>query len=318
MASCRTTPGRTGNAGQGKGTSFFVDIPLGLSEGPPHGWDENAPGHFTSMRVLVIDDRITCEHTAALLRHREAEAAFALSGGEGLAKVREAKERRRDYGVVFVDWKMPGMDGMETVRHIREAVGEGAAVIVMSAHGWGEREAPARAAGVDSFINKPILREALHDALLKASRRHAPVRPALPEEVGFNHEKILVAEDNELNAEILKTFLEYRNLSVVWAENGKAAVERFAESGPGEYATILMDIRMPVMDGLEAVRRIRGMAREDARRIPIFALSANAFVEDVQRSLQCGMNAHFNKPVDMDSLCAALYRWLKQGAENAS
>lgn len=143
------------------------------------------------------------------------------------------------------------------------------------------------------------------------------MRPALPEEVGFNHEKILVAEDNELNAEILKTFLEYRNLSVVWAENGKAAVERFAESGPGEYAAILMDIRMPVMDGLEAVRRIRGMAREDARRIPIFALSANAFVEDVQRSLQCGMNAHFNKPVDMDSLCAALYRWLKQGAENA-
>lgn len=160
MASCRTTPGRTGNAGQGKGTSFFVDIPLGLSEGPPHGWDENAPGHFTSMRVLVIDDRITCERTAALLRHMEAEAAFALSGGEGLAKVREAKERR-DYGVVFVDWKMPGMDGMETVRHIREVVGEGAAVIVMSAHDWGEREAPARAAGADSFINKRILREDL-------------------------------------------------------------------------------------------------------------------------------------------------------------
>lgn len=136
--------------------------------------------------------------------------------------------------------------------------------------------------------------------------------------MSFNHEKILIAEDNELNAEILKTLLEYRNLSVVWAENGKVAVERFAESEPGEYAAILMDIRMPIMDGLEATRQLRGMAREDARRIPIFALSANAFVDDIQRSLQCGMNAHFNKPVEMDSICATLYQWLGRGKGQCS
>lgn len=303
---------------QGKGTSFLVDIPLGLSEGPSHEGD-SASERFNSVRVLVIDDdRITCEHTTALLRQMETEAAFALSGEEGVANVREAKERRQDYDIVLVDWKMPGMDGMETVRHIRDIVGKGMAVIVMSAYDWGEIEAPARAVGADFFINKPILKEDLQDVLLKATHRQPFGFPAVPENVSFNDEKILIAEDNELNAEILKTLLEYRNLSVVWAENGKVAAERFAESEPGEYAAILMDIRMPVMDGLEATRQIRGMAREDARRIPIFALSANAFVDDIQRSLQCGMNAHFNKPVEMDSVCATLYQWLGRGKESRS
>ena len=173
------------------------------------------------------------------------------------------------------------------------------------------------AAGVDYFINKPVLREHLRDMLLVVTHhRHAFDVPAMPEEVRFNREKILIAEDNDLNAEILKTLLESRNLSVVWAENGKVAVERFAESEPGEYAAILMDVRMSVMDGLEATRHIRGMTREDARRIPIFALSANAFADDIQRSLQCGMNTHFNKPVDMDSICAALHYWLEHDKGN--
>ena len=303
---------------QGKGSSFSVDIPLGLFEGALYGWDKDALEQSESVRVLVIgDDRAACEHTAVLLRRMAVEAAFVLSGEEGVVCVRQARERRRDYGMILIDWETPGMDDMETVRHIREIVGKATTPIVMSACDWREMEAPARSAGVDYFINKPILREHLRDMLLMVTHhRRAFDVPAMAEEVRFNHEKILIAEDNDLNAEILKTLLESRNLSVVWAENGKVAVERFAESEPGEYAAILMDVRMPVMDGLEATRHIRGMTREDARRIPIFALSANAFADDIQRSLQCGMNTHFNKPVDMDSICAALHYWLEHDKGN--
>ena len=303
---------------QGKGSSFFVDIPLGLFEGALYGWDKDALEQSESVRVLVIgDDRAACEHTAVLLRRMAVEAAFVLSGEEGVVCVRQARERQRDYGMILIDWETPGMDDMETVRHIREIVGKATTPITMSACDWREMEAPARTAGVDYFINKPVLREHLRDMLLVVTHhRHAFDVPAMPEEVRFNHEKILIAEDNDLNAEILKTLLESRNLSVVWAENGKVAVGLFAESEPGEYAAILMDIRMPVMDGLEATRHIRGMTREDARRIPIFALSANAFADDIQRSLQCGMNTHFNKPVDMDSICAALYYWLEHDKGN--
>lgn len=303
---------------QGKGSSFSVDIPLGLFEGALYGWDKDALEQSESVRVLVIgDDRAACEHTAVLLRRMAVEASFVLSGEEGVVCVRQARERRRDYGMILIDWKKPGMDDMETVRHIREIVGKATTPIAMSACDWRGMEAPARTAGVDYFINKPVLREHLRDMLLVVTHhRHAFDVPAMPEEVRFNREKILIAEDNDLNAEILKTLLESRNLSVVWAENGKVAVGLFAESEPGEYAAILMDVRMPVMDGLEATRHIRGMTREDARRIPIFALSANAFADDIQRSLQCGMNTHFNKPVDMDSICAALHYWLEHDKGN--
>ena len=303
---------------QGKGSSFSVDIPLGLFEGALYGWDKDALEQSESVRVLVIgDDRAACEHTAVLLRRMAVEASFVLSGEEGVVCVRQARERRRDYGMILIDWETPGMDDMETVRHIREIVGKATTPIAMSACDWREMEAPARTAGVDYFINKPVLREHLRDMLLVVTHhRHAFDVPAMPEEVRFNREKILIAEDNDLNAEILKTLLESRNLSVVWAENGKVAVGLFAESEPGEYAAILMDVRMPVMDGLEATRHIRGMTREDARRIPIFALSANAFADDIQRSLQCGMNTHFNKPVDMDSICAALHYWLEHDKGN--
>lgn len=267
------------------------------------------PDDVEAYRAFFKPERLAWENGTPGLSH---ELKYRVLMGNG-----QARERRRDYGMILIDWETPGMDDMETVRHIREIVGKATTPIVMSACDWREMEAPARSAGVDYFINKPILREHLRDMLLMVTHhRRAFDVPAMPEEIRFNREKLLIAEDNELNAEILKTLLESRNLSVVWAENGKVAAERFAESEPGEYAAILMDVRMPVMDGLEATRRIRGMTREDARRIPIFALSANAFADDIQRSLQCGMNTHFNKPVDMDSICAALHYWLEHDKGN--
>lgn len=303
---------------QGKGSSFSVDMPLGLFERALYGWDKDSLEQSENVRVLVIgDDRTTCEHTAVLLRRMAVEASFVLSGEEGIICARQARERRRDYGTILIDWETPGMDDVETVWHIREIVGKAMTPTAMSACDWREMEAPTRTAGVDYFIHKPVLREHLRDMLLMVTHhRYASDVPATPEGIRFNHEKISITEDNDLNAEILKTLLESRNPSVVWVENGKATVGLFAEPEPGEYAAILVGVRMSIMNDFEAIRHIRDMTREDARRIPIFALSANAFADGIQQSLQCGMNTCFNKPVDMDSICTALHYWLEHDKGN--
>ena len=219
-----------------------------------------------------------------------------------MVEVRSA--RRAPYNLILVDWRMPEMDGLETTRRIRQSIGDDSAIIILTSYNWDDIEDDARAAGVDSFAPKPLFAGTVMGEFRSAckKRRGKSVRSR----ADLKGRRILLAEDVSVNAEIMAMVLQVREMDVDIAVNGRIAVEMFADQPPGTYDAILMDMRMPEMDGLEATMRIRAMDREDAKAIPIIALTANAFDEDVQRSLQAGMNAHLTKPVDSDHLFQTL------------
>ena len=201
----------------------------------------------------------------------------------------------------MIDWRMPDMDGIETTRRIRQIVGPETTIIIISAYDWSGIENEARTAGADYFISKPLLRSSIYDAFVQLETSHLTTDDSL-KKFTFHQQRVLLVEDNELNMEIAKALLEMHGLLVDTAENGKVAVEKFEESPIGSYLAVLMDIRMPVMDGLEAAKTIRNMEREDARTVPIIAMTANAFDEDEKKSIESGMNGHLAKPIDVHAL----------------
>ena len=219
-----------------------------------------------------------------------------------MVKLRHA--RREPYDLILVDWKMPGMDGVETTRCIRAAVGNETPIIILTSYSWEDIADEARGAGVDTFVAKPLFAGSVMDEFRAAFRRKNT--RLIRETADLNGRRVLLAEDMPINAEIMMMVLSMREMDVEHAENGQIAVELFAEHEPGYYDAILMDMRMPVMDGLEATRTIRAMNRADAKTIPIIALTANAFDEDVQRSMQAGLNAHLSKPVEPEALFETL------------
>ena len=219
-----------------------------------------------------------------------------------MAKVRHA--RREPYGLILVDWRMPDMDGIETTRQIRAAVGTETPVIILTSYNWDEVEDEAKAAGVDTFVAKPLFAGKVLDEFKEAfKKKNAELLRKTADLKGC---RVLLAEDVTVNAEIMIMVLSMREIQVDHAENGRIAVEKFEEHEEGYYDAVLMDMRMPEMDGLEATRRIRAMDRSDAKNIPVIALTANAFDEDVQRSMQAGLNAHLSKPVEPDVLFETL------------
>ena len=199
---------------------------------------------------------------------------------------------------------MPDMDGMETTRQIRAAVGTETPVIILTSYNWDEIEDEAKAAGVDTFVAKPLFAGTVLDEFREAFKRKNPKLER--ETADLRSRRVLLAEDVTVNAEIMIMVLSMREMQVDHAENGRIAVEMFEEHEEGYYDAVLMDLRMPEMDGLEATRRIRAMNRRDAKSIPIIALTANAFDEDVQQSMQAGLNAHLSKPVEPDILFETL------------
>ena len=219
-----------------------------------------------------------------------------------MVKVRQA--RREAYDLILVDWKMPGMDGVETTRQIRRVAGHDSAIIILTSYNWEDIAEEARMAGVDSFVPKPLFAGTVLDEFREAFKKKNEA--LMRRTADLKGRRILLAEDMVVNAEIMVMVLSMREILTDVAENGKAAVEMFASRPEGYYDAILMDMRMPEMDGLEATRQIRGMDRADAARIPIIALTANAFDEDVQRSLQAGLNAHLSKPVEAEALFETL------------
>ena len=229
---------------------------------------------------------------------------MALSGKEAVEMVRMRHARREDYNLILVDWKMPEMDGLQTTQQIRAIVGHATPIIILTSYSWDDIEEEARKVGVDSFAAKPIFAGTVMDEFREAFRKKNT--RLVRQTTDLTGRRVLLAEDVPVNAEIMMMVLSMREMQVDLAENGRMAVEMFAAHEPGYYDAILMDMRMPEMDGLEATRTIRGMDRKDAKTIPIIALTANAFDEDVQRSMQAGLNAHLSKPVEPDALFQTL------------
>ena len=288
---------------KGVGTTFTVTVTLGESERKVGGAASEI--NPNEMNVLVIDDDpIALEHAQIILGHVGIHCEVAESGAEGVEMVKLRHGRRADYDLLLIDWKMPDMDGVETTRQIRSIVGNDTPIIILTSYNWDDVMEEALHAGVDTFVPKPLFAGTVLDEFRDAFKRKNAA--LMKRTADLKGRRILLAEDVDVNAEIMVMLLSMREMEAEVAQNGRIAVEMFAGHPEGYYDAILMDMRMPEMDGLEATRRIRAMDRADAGQIPIIALTANAFDEDVQRSLQAGLNAHLSKPVEADALFETL------------
>ncbi|MBE6994531.1 MAG: response regulator [Ruminococcaceae bacterium] len=289
---------------KGKGTTFTVTVTLGESDRRSVGTDDGALDPHELSVLVIDDDRIALEHAEIVLGQIGVGCDVAESGWEGIDKARIRHARREDYDLILIDWRMPEMDGIETTRRLRSVVGLETPIIILTSFNWDDIESEAREAGVDTFVPKPLFAGSVMDEFREAFRRknEALVRRT----VDLKDRRVLLAEDVNVNAEIMMVVLSMREMDAELAANGRIAVDMFAQHEPGYYDAVLMDLRMPEMDGLEATRTIRAMDREDAKSIPIIALTANAFDEDVQRSMQAGLNAHLSKPVEPEALFSTL------------
>ena len=295
---------------KGKGTTFTVTVTLGESSKQDVEVEGGDLKHH-NMSVLVIDDdQIALEHAEIILGQVGISCETAESGWEGSDKIRIRHARGEDYNLILIDWRMPEMDGIETTRQIRSVVGQDTPIIILTSFNWDDIADEALEAGVDTFVPKPLFAGSVLDEFKEALRKKNET--LLKKTVDLKGRRVLLAEDNAINAEIIMMVLDMREMEADLAENGQKAVDLFAQSKPGYYSAILMDMRMPVMDGLEATRTIRAMDREDARTIPIIALTANAFDEDVQRSMQAGLNAHLSKPVEPEVLYKTMEKLIKE------
>lgn len=296
---------------EGEGSEFTVELPFGLSGRKT----ETYKGSLDPLKVLIVDDdHGTCEHASLLLEKMGLRCRWVLSGEEAIKLVKESHANGDDYDVCFVDWKMPDMDGLETAIRIRDAVGHDTCIIIISAYNWETIQDQARNIGIDGFVPKPFFASNLYNALnslnrgtKEATKAEAPAQQETPADdaertYDFSGKHILLVEDNEFNREIANEFLEMTGATVDNAEDGSQGVSRFVESEPGTYDIILMDVQMPVMDGHEATRTIRASDHPDAKSIPILAMTANAFSEDVSTALAAGMNGHIAKPIDIKEL----------------
>jgi len=291
---------------KGRGTTFTVTVTLEDST-QTHSGSAIEEIHPSEMIVLVVDDDpVACQHASLILEKAGIAAETASSGAEAIKMVRLRHARREPYNLILMDWQMPEMDGVETTRQIRSIVGRESAIIILTAYRWDDILEDALQAGVDSFLPKPLFAAAVLEEFQSALKKRGDASRRSDGRPKLEGRRVLLAEDVRVNAEIMMMVLEMRQIKTELAENGRIAVELFSSHPVGYYDAILMDMRMPEMDGLEATRAIRALNREDAGKIPIIALTANAFDEDVQRSLQAGLNAHLSKPVQPETLFETL------------
>ena len=285
---------------KGKGSEFTVVISLKncRHQGPATHYIKPK-----DMRVLIVDDEeIAAEHARLVLDEVGIRADICLTGEDALQMLEVQHGKHAPYNLVLLDWKMPEMDGLEVAKEIRKRYSSETTVIILTSFNWDEIMDEALHIGVDSFLTKPLFASNVIDEFERIARKNNMSLFKERKQAELKDRRILLAEDIIINAEIMKHLLAAKEAVIDHAENGKLAVEMFEKSGVGYYSAILMDVQMPEMDGLEAAQTIRALDRPDARRIPIIALTANAFDEDVQRSLQVGMNAHLSKPVEPERL----------------
>lgn len=297
----------------GKGSRFTIDMPLVCRDQKPDDKIE-----VEGLEVLVVDDdKIACLNTSSCLREIGINSECVYSGSEAIEKVRQHHLAEKEYFAVIIDLKMPQMNGIETTRQIRRFVGADVPIIILSAYDLEEYEAEAKEVKVNGFITKPLYKSKLLQVLrsfLDEGDQPEPIRPFKLSNVDYSGKRILLVEDNELNREIAVEIIGSTGITIDTAINGLDAVHKVAQSEEGFYQIILMDIQMPIMDGYEATRQIRSLQRRDIAHMPIIAMTANAFSEDVTNAIKAGMNYHLAKPIDIGALMGILSKYLQAPA----
>ncbi len=292
---------------QGKGSEFHVVLDLAKAKE-----QELAPA-FPDWNILVVDeDERLCINAVHSLKSIGLHSEWCLSVEQAMEMLAERHHQKDGYHMILLSWKLPGMNGIAAARKIRLNYGEDIPALLLMACDWSKIEKEAREAGISGFISKPLFKSALFDALKIFDGTHgeeaADSKEAIDLELRGKH--ILLAEDNELNWEVARELLSDLKIELDWVENGQICVTKFEKSSIGYYDAIIMDVRMPVMDGYEATKAIRGLEREDAN-IPIIAMTADAFSEDIQKCLECGMNDHLAKPIDIQIVSQKLKKYVK-------
>lgn len=292
-----------------KGTKITVTVYLKLQEN-----EKEQEKELLDLPVLVVDDDKTCcESTVATLQEIGIAGEWVLTGKEAVERCAARHKTGRDYFAVILDWKMPEMDGIATARRIRECVGEEVTIIILTSFDFSEIEEEARAVGVNAFMAKPLFRSRLTATLRQftSGKKEKNARNYLEDFAKENYagKRILLVEDNALNREIATEIIGMTGVTIDIAENGKIAVEKVMEAPEKWYDLIFMDIQMPIMNGYEATAAIRALAGSRGK-VPIIAMTANAFAEDVQLAKNTGMNEHIAKPLDLNKLNDVLKQWL--------
>ncbi len=294
----------------GHGTIFTAELELRIPDvmSQEQFWQEHG-----IMKILTVDDEEQiCRNIEMLMKDVGVHTDFAYSGKQAVEKVKQTLADGSCYDVILLDWNMPEMDGIETARQMRAITKQQIPILFLTAYDWDEIEEEAYAAGIDGFLAKPFFVSALKEKLQDIHAKREG-KEKLPEEAVVSSLKgrhFLIAEDNEINSEILLELLHIDGADGEVAENGQLAVELFLAADAGHFDAVLMDVQMPVMNGYEATRCIRSMERADAKTIPIIAMTANAFAEDMKDAKDAGMNDHIAKPIDMEIIRKTLSRYL--------
>ncbi|MDO5389586.1 MAG: response regulator [Eubacteriales bacterium] len=292
-----------------KGSTFFVEFDFKRQD---VARKKEQIRELQGLRALVVDDDFNiCDSVTKMLSQIGMRSEWTTSGREAVFRAQKAHNDGDSFHSYIIDWLMPQMDGIETVRRIRKVIGNEAPIIILTAYDWTEIEEEARAAGVTAFCNKPLFMSDLRNILIETNRCSSKKRILKEEtEKKFYNNRVLVVEDNELNREIVTEILENNGFQIETAADGSIAVEMVKNSEENYFDLILMDIQMPIMDGYEAARTIRYLSRKDVANLPIIAMTANAFEEDKEKALANGMNAHITKPLDIKVLLSTLEKIL--------
>ena len=294
---------------KGEGTRFTVSAPFEINQ---EAVDDN-PEKCKTLRALIVDDEESAREYVSVILSRIGVPYDTASGGrEALEKLTEARDMGSGFDVCFIDWKMPDLDGGEVTKQIRSMFRKNTLVIIVSAYDTTEIQDAAMDAGADLFVTKPVFQSTVFNALMQLSGGKYVNKSEKAEEYDFHGKKVLLAEDTDLNAEIFIDLMDMVNLQVDRAVNGREAAEMFKACEPGTYMAIMMDVQMPIMNGYQATREIRKSAHPEALTIPIYAMTANAFTEDVSEALNAGMNGHLAKPIDSELVYATLNKVMKQ------
>ena len=296
------------NSEEGKGTEFIVVLDCKLSD---HVVKYEPIPELQGARALVADDDTnTCMSVSKMLRQIGMRADWTVSGKEAIVRAKEAYDEGDEFKAYIIDWLMPDMNGIETVRRIRKVIGESTPIIILTAYDWSEIELEAREAGVTAFVSKPLFMSELREVLTRPVRTEVE-RKQETKAVDFTGKKILLVEDNELNQEIAVEILQEAGFIVDIAEDGIIAVDKMFSAPSDRYDLILMDIQMPKMNGFMATREIRTLSDNEKANIPIIAMTANAFDEDKKNAFECGMNGFIAKPINIHTLMSTLADILK-------